>query len=75
MNSEFQMSMVCELTFFLALQVKQKEDRIFIAETKYALNLLKKFGLKSAKVMRTFLGSMAKITKDEEGVDVDSYCL
>ncbi|GJZ86980.1 hypothetical protein Tco_0658590 [Tanacetum coccineum] len=32
-----------ELTFFLGLQVKKKEDRIFISQDKYVTDILKKF--------------------------------
>ena len=39
MQSEFQMSMMGELTFFLDLQVKQCKDGIFINQAKY----IKKF--------------------------------
>ncbi|GJS82621.1 putative reverse transcriptase domain-containing protein [Tanacetum coccineum] len=35
MKSRFQMSSMGELTFFLGLQVKQKEDGIFISQDKY----------------------------------------
>ncbi|KAK6158684.1 hypothetical protein DH2020_005998 [Rehmannia glutinosa] len=33
-----------ELTFFLGLQVKQLKDEIFISQTKYTKDLMKKFG-------------------------------
>ena len=45
MNSEFEMSLVGELTHFLGLYVKQTSNRTFFSQTKYAKNLVKKFGL------------------------------
>ena len=45
MKNEFEMSMVGELTYFLGLQVKQINEGIFISQSKYAKNLVKKFGL------------------------------
>ncbi|GJW14502.1 putative ribonuclease H-like domain-containing protein [Tanacetum coccineum] len=45
MKSRFQMSSMGELTFFLSLQVKQKEDGIFISQDKYVAEILKKFDL------------------------------
>ncbi|CAM8994097.1 unnamed protein product [Rhodiola kirilowii] len=45
MQSEFKMSMVREMCYFLGLQVKQKKDDIFISQSKYARNLIKKFDL------------------------------
>ncbi|GJS81911.1 putative ribonuclease H-like domain-containing protein [Tanacetum coccineum] len=44
MHKKFQMSFMGELTFFLGLQVKQKEDGIFISQDKYMTEILKKFG-------------------------------
>ncbi|GKB77845.1 putative ribonuclease H-like domain-containing protein [Tanacetum coccineum] len=45
MHKKFQMSFMGELTFFLGLQVKQKEDGTFISQDKYVTEILKKFGL------------------------------
>ncbi|GKE48534.1 putative ribonuclease H-like domain-containing protein [Tanacetum coccineum] len=44
MHNKFQMSSMGELTFFLGLQVKQKEDGIFISQDKYVDEILNKFG-------------------------------
>ncbi|GJW42675.1 putative ribonuclease H-like domain-containing protein [Tanacetum coccineum] len=44
MHKKFQMSSMGELIFFLGLQVKQKEDGIFISQDKYVIEILKKFG-------------------------------
>ena len=40
------MSMVGELTYFLGLQVKQTDSRIYINQAKYARNIDKRFRLK-----------------------------
>ncbi|CAM8877747.1 unnamed protein product [Rhodiola kirilowii] len=53
MQSEFKMSMVGEMCYFLGLQVKQKGDDIFISQSKYARNLNKKFHLEKAAHKRT----------------------
>nr|GFB28306.1 hypothetical protein [Tanacetum cinerariifolium] len=37
-HEKFQMSLIGELTFFLGLQVKQKNDGIFISQDKYQVN-------------------------------------
>ncbi|GKF18847.1 retrovirus-related pol polyprotein from transposon TNT 1-94 [Tanacetum coccineum] len=47
MKSRFQMSSIGELTFFLGLQVKQKEDGIFISQDKYVAEILKKYDFAS----------------------------
>ena len=43
MKKEFEMSMLGELTFFLGLQVYQTDKGIFISQTKYIKDMLKKF--------------------------------
>ncbi|GJR01190.1 putative ribonuclease H-like domain-containing protein [Tanacetum coccineum] len=53
MKSRFQMSSMGELTFFLGLQVKQKEDGIFISQDKYVAEILKKFDFASVKTAST----------------------
>ncbi|GJY93833.1 putative ribonuclease H-like domain-containing protein [Tanacetum coccineum] len=53
MHKKFQMSSMGELTFFLGLQVKQKEYGIFISLDKYATEILKKFGFSDVKTAST----------------------
>ncbi|GJY69122.1 putative ribonuclease H-like domain-containing protein [Tanacetum coccineum] len=53
MHKKFQMRFVGELTFFLGLQVTQKDDRIFISQDKYVDEILKKFGFLTVKTAST----------------------
>ncbi|GJZ63742.1 putative ribonuclease H-like domain-containing protein [Tanacetum coccineum] len=53
MHKKFQMSSMGELTFFLGLQVKQKEDGIFISQDKYVNEILSKFGFSNVKTAST----------------------
>ncbi|GJY87712.1 hypothetical protein Tco_0502340 [Tanacetum coccineum] len=53
------------------LQVKQKEDGIFISQDKYVAEILKKFDFASVKTASTPIESQKPLTKDEEAVDVD----
>nr|GEW13693.1 putative ribonuclease H-like domain-containing protein [Tanacetum cinerariifolium] len=53
MKDKFQMSSMGELTFFLGLQVKQKQDEIFISHDKYVSEILRKFGLTDGKSAST----------------------
>ncbi|XP_019176275.1 PREDICTED: uncharacterized protein LOC109171658 [Ipomoea nil] len=71
MKSEFEMSMVGELSYFLGLQIKQLEDGIFISQSKYANNLVNRFGLKESKAVRTPVATTEKIARDTEGKDVE----
>nr|ABN08974.1 gag-pol polyprotein, putative [Medicago truncatula] len=71
MQSEFEMSLVGELTYFLGLQIRQMEDTIFISQSKYAKNIVRKFGLDNASHKRTPTATHLKLSKDENGVAVD----
>ncbi|GJS79616.1 putative ribonuclease H-like domain-containing protein [Tanacetum coccineum] len=73
MHKRFQMSSMGELTFFLGLQVKQKEDGIFISQDKYVGEILKKFGFSSIRTASTPIETNKALTKDEDGVDVYIY--
>ncbi|GKD88806.1 putative ribonuclease H-like domain-containing protein, partial [Tanacetum coccineum] len=53
MHDKFQMSSMGELTFFLGLQVKKKEDGIFISQDKYAADILRKFGFTDVRTTST----------------------
>jgi hypothetical protein len=53
MQSEFEMSMMGELRFFLGLQIKQQDDGIFVCQEKYIRDLLKKYKMNEAKTMAT----------------------
>ncbi|XP_016185652.1 uncharacterized protein LOC107627321 [Arachis ipaensis] len=50
MTSEFDMSIMGELTFFLGLQIKQIAKGIFVHQEKYAKEIVKKFGLECANI-------------------------
>ncbi|GJW67190.1 putative ribonuclease H-like domain-containing protein [Tanacetum coccineum] len=73
MKSRFQMSSMGELTFFLGLQVKQKEDGIFISQDKYVAEILKKFDFASVKTASTPIETQKPLVKDEEASDVDVH--
>ncbi|GJX52389.1 hypothetical protein Tco_0280758 [Tanacetum coccineum] len=56
-----------QLTFFLGLQVKQKEDGIFISQDKYVGEILKKFGFFSIRTANTPMETNKALTKDKDG--------
>nr|GEV12116.1 hypothetical protein [Tanacetum cinerariifolium] len=66
MKDKFQMSSIGELTFFLGLQVKQKEDGIFINQDKYVAEILKKFGLTKGKSASTPIDTDKPLLKDPD---------
>ena len=75
MKKMFEMSMVCELTYFLGFQVRQTDSGIDINQAKYARNLVKRFGLEKATHARTPMATNAKLTNDpsSESIDVTLY--
>ncbi|GKC38207.1 putative ribonuclease H-like domain-containing protein [Tanacetum coccineum] len=73
MHKKFQMSSMRELTFILGLQVKQKDNGIFISQDKYVVDILKKFDFSSVKTASTPLGTNKALIKDEEAEDVDVH--
>ncbi|GJX59981.1 putative ribonuclease H-like domain-containing protein [Tanacetum coccineum] len=62
-----------ELTFFLGLQVQQKEDGIFISQDKYVANILKKFDFTTVKAASTLIETNKALNKDEEAENVDVH--
>ncbi|GJZ73204.1 putative ribonuclease H-like domain-containing protein [Tanacetum coccineum] len=73
MHKKFQMSFMGELTFFLGLQVTQKNDGIFISQDKYMDEILKKFGFSNVKTASTPIETSKPFMKDENTKDVDVY--
>nr|GEZ40964.1 putative ribonuclease H-like domain-containing protein [Tanacetum cinerariifolium] len=71
MHKKLQMSSIGELTFFLRLQVKQKEDGIFISQDKYVNEILDKFGFFDVKTASTPMETHKNLLKDEKREDVD----
>ena len=71
MQSEFEINMMGELTFFLGLQVKQCKDGIFINQAKYIKDMLKKFGFEDVREIGTPMSPITKLDKDEKGKDVN----
>ena len=64
MQAEFKMGMIGELNHFLGLQIHQQESGIFISQSKYAKNLVKKFDLESASSVRMPMSPNVKLTVD-----------
>nr|GEX01598.1 ribonuclease H-like domain-containing protein [Tanacetum cinerariifolium] len=66
MNAKFQISSIGELIFFLGLQVKKKDDRIFICQDKYVAEILRKFGLTVGKLASTPINTKKPLLKDPD---------
>ncbi|GKE94571.1 putative ribonuclease H-like domain-containing protein, partial [Tanacetum coccineum] len=73
MKDKFQMSSMGEITFFLGLQVTQKEDGIFISQDKYVAEILKKFNYTDIKSASTLVDLEKPLVKDRDADDVDEH--
>jgi hypothetical protein len=71
MESEFQMFMMGELTFFLGIQVKQMKQDTFVHQVKYTNDLMKKFNIAELKPVSTLMSFAASLGPDEDGEAID----
>ncbi|KAD3337079.1 hypothetical protein E3N88_32599 [Mikania micrantha] len=71
MTKNFEMSAMGELQFFLGLQIKQSPDGIFIHQSKYTKELLKKFDLQNCKPCSNPMSSTTQLDADVKGKSVD----
>nr|GEW80319.1 retrovirus-related Pol polyprotein from transposon TNT 1-94 [Tanacetum cinerariifolium] len=71
MCSKFKMSMMGKISFFLGLQNYQSPRGVFINQSKYALESIKKYGFKSCDPVDTPMVEKSKLDEDKEGQAVD----
>jgi hypothetical protein len=71
MIHKFEMSMMGELKYFLGFQIKKLQEGTFICQTKYIQDILKKFGIKNAKPIKTPMGTNGHLDLDTRGKYVD----
>jgi hypothetical protein len=65
------MSMMGESKYFLGFQIKQIQEGTFISQTKYTQGILKKFGMKNAKPIKTPMGTNGHLDLDNGGKSID----
>ncbi|GJX82009.1 retrovirus-related pol polyprotein from transposon TNT 1-94 [Tanacetum coccineum] len=70
MKNNFEMSMMGELKLFLGLQVHQSPCSIFISQSQYAIELLKKHGLDECVSMSTPMAT-ERLDADLQGTPTD----
>eukprot|EP00253_Pinus_taeda_P021109 PITA_21109 len=70
MQKEFEMSLLGELTYFLGLQIQQKEEGIFLSQTKYLKQILKKYGMEDAKPVCTPMVTGCSLSANDESAAV-----
>ncbi|GKA86829.1 retrovirus-related pol polyprotein from transposon TNT 1-94 [Tanacetum coccineum] len=73
MSSKFQMSMMGQISFFLGLQISQNPRGIFINQSKYAKEILKKFDLHNSDLVDTPMVERTKLDEDLSGIPVTNH--
>nr|GEW04426.1 hypothetical protein [Tanacetum cinerariifolium] len=72
MKGRFEMSMMGEMTFFLGLQVNQSPCGIFINQSNYVLEILKKHRMESCDPVGILMKIKDKLDLDQNGTPVDA---
>ncbi|GJR27581.1 retrovirus-related pol polyprotein from transposon TNT 1-94 [Tanacetum coccineum] len=68
------MSMMGKLSFFLGLQITQIPRGIFLNQSKYALESLKKYGMETCDLVDTPMVEKSKLDEDPQRKAVDPTC-
>ena len=71
MQNEFEMSLLGELSFFLGLQIRQRNQEIFISQTNYIIEMLKRFGMEDCKPFITLMQTSCKLRKYDDSKFTD----
>ncbi|KAI3815684.1 hypothetical protein L1987_15363 [Smallanthus sonchifolius] len=71
MKSKFEMSNMGELSFFMGLQVSQREDGIYLHQTKYVQDILSKYKMNDSSTYGTHIPVNHGLHPDKDGKDVD----
>jgi hypothetical protein len=71
MQKEFEMSMLGELSFFLSLQISKFNKGIFISQTKYIKEMLKRFRMEYCASVNTPMVTCCKLNKNDESSEAN----
>ncbi|CAL5347060.1 unnamed protein product [Camellia sinensis] len=71
MKDVFEMTDLGRMTFFLGMQVHQKQNEIFLCQHKYAKEILKKFNMQECKPTATPMNQKEKFCKEDGAEKVD----
>ncbi|GJR66358.1 retrovirus-related pol polyprotein from transposon TNT 1-94 [Tanacetum coccineum] len=72
MTTKFKMSMMGQMSFFLGLQISQSPRGIFINQSKYAYEIVKKYGMLTSDSVDTPMVEKSKLDEDLQGNPVDA---
>src|SRR5713101_3985192 len=72
LSAEFKMKDLGMMHYFLGMEVWQNADGIFLGQGKYAVEILKSFGMMDCKAMTTPMASNLKLLSDASSKAVDA---
>ncbi|GJX71646.1 retrovirus-related pol polyprotein from transposon TNT 1-94 [Tanacetum coccineum] len=72
MTTKFKMPMMGQMSFFLGLQISQSLRGIFINQSKYDYEIVKKYGMLSSDSVDTPMVEKSKLDEDLQGKPVDA---
>ena len=70
--AKFEMKDLGMMHYFLGMEVWQSVDGIFLGQGKYAVKILKRFGMMDCKAMTTPMASNLKLLSDASSKMVDA---
>ena len=71
MMQVFEMTNLGKMNFFLNIELLQQPNGIFIYQRKYALEVLKRFGMLKSHEVNSLIVPGSKLSKDVDGVAID----
>ena len=71
MNKEFEMSMFGEIKIFVGLQIQKNKNGIYITQSKYIKEILKKFGMEDSRPVGTPMSTGHKLSKNDDSKVLD----
>lgn len=75
MMKEFDMTNLGKMKYFLGIEVVQFDGGIFINQAKYVMEVLRRFGIKHSNFVENPMVPGFKISKDENGIEMDGSFL
>jgi hypothetical protein len=71
MQNEFEISLLGELSFFLGLQIRQRNQGICISQTKYIREMITRFEMEDCKPIITPMQTICMLIKDDDSKSTD----
>jgi hypothetical protein len=70
-HNEFEMYLLGKLSLFLVLQICQRKQGIFISQTKYIREMIKRFGMEYYKPINTPMQTICKLRKYDDSKSIN----